>query len=119
MSMDGIGGQSLVNNSWSFTEFLRNNSIGFENLLGSVYVGQWKKGHRHGLGRLLLGPLHNQQAGELLTSIWNYDSNQKQISKAKVNDWVSVFEYLEILQILTEPQTACDKVITDFKDKQI
>ena len=62
----------------------------FENILGSVYVGQWKKGHRHGLGRLLFGPLHNHQAGELLTSIWNYDSNQKQISKAKLNDWVSV-----------------------------
>ena len=63
---------------------------GFENLLGSVYVGQWKKGHRHGLGRLLFGPSHNQQAGELITSIWNYDSNQKQISKAKVNEWTVV-----------------------------
>ena len=76
--------------------------IGFENLLGSVYVGQWKKGHRHGLGRLLFGPLHSQQAGEILTSIWNYDSNQKQISIAKVNDWmwrmcVSVLTSLKFL----------------------
>ena len=54
---------------------------------GSIYVGHWKKGQRHGLGTFLCGPLHKSKAaGELQTSQWVYDVAGKPLKMMTVND---------------------------------
>lgn len=48
---------------------------------GTIYVGHWQKGQRHGLGTILYGPQHPfKKGGLLVTSKWKQDSIQKQLT---------------------------------------
>ena len=51
---------------------------------GTIYVGEWQKGHRHGLGTVLFGPrAEPNKKGLLVTSKWNKDQAAKQLSCQK------------------------------------
>ena len=51
---------------------------------GSIYVGHWQKGRRHGLGTVLFGPRHEEKAGLLQTSQWKKDFEVEKVTTLKI-----------------------------------